>query len=176
MNSNRPFGLIYLMHLSPPSFLLQQDYAKPCLLQLFGSCNKLHIASTILGIFQCFPSSRNTLNTQNGCGQCLGTNLLSMGITTGEGRRRDYKDFSLRKSSSLSNKVGVLQKPLLGFFFFFSQQAPLSFLWLIKVYIVWVMGIRKVTILSKTGELHGSLATGASRKSKSQVTLLDRLY
>ena len=34
-----------------------------------------------------------------------------------EGIRRDYKDFSLRMSSSLSNWVGVLKKPLLGFFF-----------------------------------------------------------
>ena len=39
-----------------------------------------------------------------------------MGITMGEGKRRDYKDFSLRMSSSLSKLVGVLYKPFLGFF------------------------------------------------------------
>ena len=173
MNSNRPSGLIYLIHLSPPSFLLQQGYAKPCLFQLFESRNKLYIASDILGIFQCFSSSKNTLNTQNGCGQCLGTNLLSMGITIGERRRRDYKDFSLRLNSSLSNKVGVLQKPLIGFFF---SIGSLPFLQVIRVYIVGVKRIRKVTIFSKTGELRGSLATIASHESKLRVTLLDKLY
>ena len=44
-------------------------------------------------------------------------NLLSIGMTMREGMRRDYKDFSLRMSSSLSNWVGVLKKLLLGFFF-----------------------------------------------------------
>ena len=44
-------------------------------------------------------------------------NLLSIGMTMREGMRRDYKDFSLRMSSSLSKWVGVLKKPLLGFFF-----------------------------------------------------------
>ena len=31
-----------------------------------------------------------------------------MGITMGEGKRRDYKDFSQRIGSSLSNKEGLL--------------------------------------------------------------------
>ena len=58
------------------------------------------------------PKLQNTLYTLNRCGLGLGTNLLSMGITMVEGRRRDYKDFSLRMSTSLSKKVGSL----LGFF------------------------------------------------------------
>ena len=37
-----------------------------------------------------------SLNTLNRCELCLGINLLSMGITMGEGRRRDYTNFSLK--------------------------------------------------------------------------------
>ena len=47
------------------------------------------------------PKASKTLNTLNGCGQCLDKNLLSIGMTMREGMRRDYKDFSLRMSSSL---------------------------------------------------------------------------
>ena len=47
------------------------------------------------------PKAPKTLNTLNGCGQCLDRNLLSIGMTMREGMRRDYKDFSLRMSSSL---------------------------------------------------------------------------
>ena len=55
-----------------------------------------------------FSNLQNTLYTLNRYELCLGTNLLSMGITIEEERRRDYKDFSLRMSSSLSNEVRVL--------------------------------------------------------------------
>ena len=47
------------------------------------------------------PKAPKTLNTLNGCGQCLDRNLLSIGMTMREEMRRDYKDFSLRMSSSL---------------------------------------------------------------------------
>ena len=56
----------------------------------------------LVGSLPMLPNStKSTLNTLNTCGQCLGRNLLSIGITMGEGMRRDYEDFSLRMGSSL---------------------------------------------------------------------------
>ena len=62
-------------------------------LQLFESRNKLHIAFTILGIIQYLPSSKNTLNTLNGCGQCLSTNLLLIGYNNGRGKEKRLQRF-----------------------------------------------------------------------------------
>ena len=107
-NSNRPSKPNLLDATKPSKLIAPTRLRRTVSSQLSRSRNKLHIASTILGIFQYFPSSKNTLNTLNGCGLCLDTNLLSMGITMGEGKRRDYKGFSLRMGSSLSNKVGML--------------------------------------------------------------------
>ena len=68
-------------------------------------------------------------------------------MTIRAGSRRDYNDFSLRMSSSLSLSlkvecVCVLQKTYLGFFSL--KWSPL-YLWVMRVYIVWVKG-KKVTL------------------------------
>ena len=43
----------------PSKLLLQQGFSELCLVQLSGSCNKLHVAFGILGFFQCFPAALN---------------------------------------------------------------------------------------------------------------------
>ena len=127
-NNKRPFKPSLPNVLKPSKLLLPTDFTETCLLQLFGTHNTLdcirQASPASFGKSPKLPKLQNTLYILNRCVLCLGTNLLSMGITMGEGRRRDYKDFSLRMSSSLSNKVGVLQKPLLGFF---SQQPSYAF-------------------------------------------------
>ena len=56
-----------------------------------------------------------------------------MGISIGEGRRRDYKDFSLRMSSSLSLiRWGVVET----FLRVFLSIGSLPFMWIIRVYII----------------------------------------
>ena len=62
----------------------------------------------------------------------------------GEGRRRDYNDFSLRMSNSLSKRWVCVVKNLSTVFL--SKWAHLH-LWVMKVYIAWVKG--KQVILKK---------------------------
>ena len=55
-----PPSLIYPKYLSPPSSYSNEVTPNLCLIQLSGSCNKLHVASAILGFFQCFPAAPNS--------------------------------------------------------------------------------------------------------------------
>ena len=99
-----PPSLLYPMYLSPLSSYSNKAFSELCLVWLSRSHNKLHFASTILGIFQCFPVAPKTLSTLwKGVG-CIWVQISSQGMTMGEGRRRSYNDFSLRMSSSLSKR------------------------------------------------------------------------
>ena len=64
-------------------------------------------------------------------------------MTMGEGRRRDYNDFSLRMSSSLSKRWVCCVVENLSRVFLSKQ--PFLLLWVMRVYIVWVKG-KKVTL------------------------------
>ena len=101
----------------PSKLLLQLGFLEPCLVQLSRSRNKLHVASTNLSIFQCFPATPKTLTTLCKCVDYVWVQISSQGMIMGEGRRRGYNEFSLRMSSSLSKRwVCVLQKNYLRFF------------------------------------------------------------
>ena len=111
-NIKRPFKPSLPHVLEPSKLLLPTDFSESCLLQLFESRNMpdyiRQASPASFGKSPKLSNLQNTLYTLNRYELCLDTNLLSMGITIEEGRRRDYKDFSLRMSSSLSNEVRVL--------------------------------------------------------------------
>ena len=59
-----------------------------------------------------------------------------------EGRRKGYNDFSLKMSNSLSKRWVCLVENLSRVFLF---EWPPLYLWVMRVYIVWVKG-KKVTL------------------------------
>ena len=64
-------------------------------------------------------------------------------MTMGEERRKNYNDFSLRMSSSLSKRwVCCVAKNLSRVFL---SKWPPILLWVMRVYIVWVKG-KKITL------------------------------
>ena len=115
INSNRPSKPNLPSVLKPSKLLVPMRLRRT---YLFSNLPDSAIAHSIRHPWHLpmLPKTPSTLNTLTGCGQCLDRNLLSIGVTMGEEMRRDYKDFS-KKLVALSNWVGVLQKPLLGFFF-----------------------------------------------------------
>ena len=95
-------------------------------------------------------------------------------MTIREGMRRGQNDFSLRMSSSLSKIwVCVQQKTYLGFFL---QMASLQFLWVMKIYIVWVKG-KKVTLKNLPDkESHGYLAGRPYPRNTCEINSLTQLF
>ena len=70
---------------------------------------------------------------------CIWVQISSQGMIMGEGRRRGYNEFSLRMSSSLSKRWVCVVENL--YRVFISEWPPLH-LWVIRVYIVWVKGMK----------------------------------
>ena len=79
---------------------------------------------------------------------CVWVQISSQGMIMGEGRRRGYNEFSLRMSSSLSKRWVCVVENLYRVFLF--KWPPLH-LWVIRVYIVWVKGM-KVSLKNPPGE------------------------
>ena len=94
-----PQNLIYSNFLSSPSSnyqwtsrnLIFTSFLDPTI--LLDCTAKPHHFN--LAKLQCFPMNQDTLNTLFVCRFCLGK-ISSQGLTMGEGRRRDYKDFTLK--------------------------------------------------------------------------------
>ena len=72
----------------------------------------------------------------------------------GEERRKDYNDFSLRMSSSLSKRWCCVAKNLSRVFLF--KWSPIL-LWVMRVYIVWVKS-KKVTLKIIQAERFASIS------------------
>ena len=100
-------SLIYPMYLSPPSSYSNKASRNRVLSS--SPDPAIHpIASAkphrlLLAIPQSFPSSKTLSTLWKGVG-CVWVQISSQGMTMWEGRRRGYKDFSLRMSSSLSKR------------------------------------------------------------------------
>ena len=90
---------------------------------------------------QSFPSSK-TLSTLWKSVCCVWVQISFQDMTMGEGRGRDYKDFSLRMSSSLFKRWVCVVENLSKVFL--SEWIHLH-LWIMRLYIVWVKG-KKVTL------------------------------
>ena len=87
---------------------------------------------------------------------CVWVQISFQGMTMGEGRRRGYNDFSLRMSSTLSKRWVCVVKILSRVFFF---EWPLLYLWVMRVYIVWVKG-KKVTLKNLSGRMFRDYLAG----------------
>ena len=74
----------------------------------------------------------------------------------GEGRRRGYNDFSLRMSNSLSKTWVCVVENLSRVFL---SEWPHLYLWVIRVYIVWVKG-REVTLRNPPGRMFRDCLAG----------------
>ena len=72
-----PPSLIYPMHLSPPSFYSNKT-SRNCVLSSFPDPTIRPIASAKAWLLPMLPNSTKTLlDTQNGCGKCLGYQPLN---------------------------------------------------------------------------------------------------
>ena len=69
---------------------------------------------------------------------CVWVQISSQDMIMGEGWRRGYNDFSLRMNSFLSKRWVCCVVQNLSWVFLFEW--PLLFLWVMRVYIVWVKG------------------------------------
>ena len=130
------------MYLSPPSSYSNKT-SRNHVLSSFPDSAIRPIASAkphwlLLAIPHNFPSSK-TRSTLLICVGCVWVQISSQSITMGEERRRGYNDFSPRVSSSLSLKkmsVCVVE----NLFRVFLSEWPPHNLWVMRVYIVWVVG------------------------------------
>ena len=112
-----PPSLVYPMYLSLLSFCYQQtsqsivftSFLNPAIHTIASAKPHQHLLENPKN----FPSSK-TLSILWKCVGYVWVQISSQGMTMGEGRRKGYIDFSLRLSSSLSLKVGVLccRKPI----------------------------------------------------------------
>ena len=105
-NNKRPFKPSLPNVLKPSKLLLPTDFTETCLLQLFGTHNTLdcirQASPASFGKSPKLPKLQNTLYILNRCVLCLGTNLLSMGITMGEGRRMSSSQWERQCCRNLS--------------------------------------------------------------------------
>ena len=86
----------------------------------------------------------------------------------GGGRRKCYKDFSLKMSSSLSKRWVCFVVENLSRVFL--SEYPLIFLWVMRVYIVWVKG-KKVTFKILQVERFMSISwEGLTRETLAKLT------
>ena len=136
------------MHLSPPNSY-SNKVSWNLVFSNFPNLAICPIASAkphrlLLANPQSYPSSKTFSTLWKGVG-CVWVQISSQGMTMGEGRRRGYNDFSLRMSSSLFKRMGVYVVENLSRVFSL-WMASLQFLWIMRVYIVWVKG-KKVEIL-----------------------------
>ena len=134
------------MYLSPLSSCYQQT-SRSHVFSSFPDPTIHPIASVkphrlLLAKPQSFPNSKTPTTLWKGVG-CVYVQISSQGMTMGEGRRRGYNDFSLRMNSSLSKRWVCCVVQNLSWVFLFEW--PLLFLWVMRIYIVWVKG-KKVTL------------------------------
>ena len=131
------------MYLSPPSSCYQRTSRS----HVFSSFSDpvIHLIASVkpyrllLANPQNFPNSKTLFTFWKGMG-CVWVQISSQGMTIGEGRRRGYNDFLLRMSSSLSKRwVCCVVENLSRIFLF---EWPLILLWVMRVCIVWMEGIR----------------------------------
>ena len=95
------------------------------------------------------PNNSKTLSALwKGVG-CVWVQISSQDMTMGEGRRKDYNDFSLRMSSSLSKRWVCVVENLSRVFL---SKWPLIYLWVMRLYIVWVKG-KEVTHKNPPGRM-----------------------
>ena len=102
-----PPSLIYLMHLCP-LISYSNKASRNCVLSRFPDPAIRSITSAkphrlLSENPQSFPSSKILTTLWKGVG-CVWVQISSQGMSMGEGRRKDYNDFSLRMSCSLSKR------------------------------------------------------------------------
>ena len=94
-------------------------------------------------------------------------------MTMGEGRRRDYNDFLLRMSSSVSKRWVCVVENLFRVFLF---EWHLLLLWVMRVHIVWVKG-KKVTLKNPSGRMfHDYLAGRPYPRDTCETDSLAQLF
>ena len=126
----------------------------------------------LLAILQSFPSSKTLSTLWIGVG-CIWIQISSQGMTIGEGWKRNYNDFSLKMSNSLSKRWVCVVENLSRVFL--SEWPPLHF-WVMRVYIVWVKG-REVTLKNPLNRMfHDYLAGKPYPWDTRQTDSLTRLF
>ena len=133
------------MYLNPPSSYSNKT-SWNCVLSSFPDPAIHPIASVkphrlLLENPQSFLSTK-ILSTLWKCVGCVWVQISSQDMSMREGRRKGYNDFSLKMSNSLSKRWVCLVENLSRVFLF---EWPPLYLWVMRVYIVWVKG-KKVTL------------------------------
>ena len=102
-----PPSLIYLLYVCPPSSYSNKASRNHVLSSSsdFATSSMLHLPS----LASSNASQQHQKHSQHWKGvDCVWVQISSQGIIMGEGKRRGYNDFSLRMSSSLSQKDGCM--------------------------------------------------------------------
>ena len=165
------------MYLSPPSSYFNKASWNRILFNFLDPAIRL-IASTkphrpLLAILQSFPSSK-TLFTLWIDVDCVWVQIYSQGMTMGEGRKRCYNDFSLRRNSSLSKRWVCVccKKPIWGFL----SKWPFLHLLVMRVYIVWVKN-KKITYKNPPSKMfHDYLAKRSYPRDTREIDNLAQFF
>ena len=102
-----PPSLAYPMYLSPPNFCYQRTSRSHIFFNFPNPAIHSIVSAKPHWLFLANPqsfSNSKTLSTLWKWVGCVWIQISSQGMTMGEGRKRDYNDFSLRMSSSLSKR------------------------------------------------------------------------